>query len=144
MSFCNFANYLAKRNPLTPMGVFAPGSAHARPSAQPPIDMCGNFPPHVSAVLPSKSPPNPSEVISEFQNSTTILEFCPTHYVILREEGGVTGIFFTGIFIFKWHTGACKILKSQTILNFCPTHYVIVWGDQHLFFIGILIFRWHT
>ena len=30
--------------PLTPMGVLAPGSAHARPSAQPPIDMSGNFP----------------------------------------------------------------------------------------------------
>jgi hypothetical protein len=25
------------------MGVLAPGSAHARPSAQPPIDMSGNF-----------------------------------------------------------------------------------------------------
>ena len=33
--------------PLVPMGVLAPGSAHARPSAQPPIDMSGNFPaPH--------------------------------------------------------------------------------------------------
>jgi hypothetical protein len=37
------------RIPLTPMGVLAPGSAHARPSAQPPIDMSGNFPVHVSA-----------------------------------------------------------------------------------------------
>ena len=35
--------------PLAPMGVLAPGSAHARPSAQPPIDMSGNFPEHVSA-----------------------------------------------------------------------------------------------
>ena len=34
---------------LTPMGVLAPGSAHVRPSAQPPIDMSGNFSPHVSA-----------------------------------------------------------------------------------------------
>ena len=33
--------------PLTLMGVLAPGSAHARPSAQPPIDMSGNFPAHV-------------------------------------------------------------------------------------------------
>ena len=32
------------------MGVLAPGSAHVRPSAQPPIDMSGNFPAHVSAV----------------------------------------------------------------------------------------------
>ena len=36
--------------PLTTMGVLAPGSAHARPSAQPPIDVSGNFPPHVSGV----------------------------------------------------------------------------------------------
>ena len=36
--------------PLAPMGVLTPGSAHARPSAQPPIDMSGNFPAHVSAV----------------------------------------------------------------------------------------------
>ena len=40
--------------PLTPMGVLAPGSAHARPSAQAPIDMSGNFPAHVSAESPSK------------------------------------------------------------------------------------------
>jgi hypothetical protein len=37
--------------PLTPMGVLAPGSAHARPSAQPPIDVSGNFPVH----LPTES-----------------------------------------------------------------------------------------
>ena len=29
--------------PLAPMGVLAPGSEHARPSAQPPIDTGGNF-----------------------------------------------------------------------------------------------------
>ena len=29
--------------PLVPMGVLAPGSAHARPSAQPPIDTSRNF-----------------------------------------------------------------------------------------------------
>ena len=40
--------------PLAPMGVLAPGSAHARPSAQTPIDMSGNFPAHVSAESPSK------------------------------------------------------------------------------------------
>jgi hypothetical protein len=51
--------------PLTPMGVLALGSAHARPSAQPPINVSGNFPPHVSAESPSNISPNPSEVISE-------------------------------------------------------------------------------
>ena len=35
--------------PLAPMGVLAPGSAHARPSARPPIDTSGNFPAPVSA-----------------------------------------------------------------------------------------------
>ena len=47
------------------MGVLDPGFAHARPSAQPLIDMSGNFPAHVSAELPSNISPNPSEVISE-------------------------------------------------------------------------------
>ena len=51
--------------PLTPMGVLAPESAHAGPSAQPPINVSGNFPAHVSAELPSNIFPNPSEVISE-------------------------------------------------------------------------------
>ena len=54
-------NYL-KKIPLAPMGVLAPGSAHASPSARPPIDTSGNFPAHVS---PSNNSPNPSEVISE-------------------------------------------------------------------------------
>ncbi len=43
---------VAEKFPLTPIGVLAPGSAHARPSAQTPIDMSGNFPAHVSAELP--------------------------------------------------------------------------------------------
>ena len=38
---------------LTPMGVLAPGSAHARPSAQPPIDMSGIFR-HTFLQSPSK------------------------------------------------------------------------------------------
>ena len=47
------------------MGVLAPVSAHAGPSAQPPIGTSGNFPAHVSAELRSNISPNPSEVISE-------------------------------------------------------------------------------
>ena len=38
-----------RRIPLTPMGVLAPGSSHARPSAQPPINVSGTFPAHMSA-----------------------------------------------------------------------------------------------
>ena len=51
--------------PLTPMGVLAPWSAHARPSAWPPINMRGDFPAHVSAESPSNISTNPSEVIAE-------------------------------------------------------------------------------
>ena len=46
-------------------GSLLPWSAHARPSARPPIDMSGNVPAHVSAESPSNISPNPSEVISE-------------------------------------------------------------------------------
>ena len=34
--------------PLAPMGALAPGSAHARPSAQAPINTSGNFSLHMS------------------------------------------------------------------------------------------------
>ena len=51
--------------PLAPMGVLAPVSAHAGPSAQPPIGTIGNFPARVSAEFPSNISPNPSEVISK-------------------------------------------------------------------------------
>ena len=51
--------------PLAPMGVLAPGSAHARPSARPPIDISEKFPANVSAESPWNISPNPSEVISE-------------------------------------------------------------------------------
>ena len=47
------------------MVVLAPGSVHARPSAQPPIDTSGNLSLHMSAKLPSNISPNPLEVISE-------------------------------------------------------------------------------
>ena len=47
------------------MGVLAPVSAHAGPSAQPPISTSGIFPAHVSAESPSNISPNHSEVISE-------------------------------------------------------------------------------
>ena len=33
---------------LAPMGVHAPGSAHVRPSARPPINTSRNFPSHMS------------------------------------------------------------------------------------------------
>jgi hypothetical protein len=45
-------------------------SAHATPSALPPIDASGNFPLHMSAESPSNISHNPSEVIS-FENTHT-------------------------------------------------------------------------
>ena len=44
-----------KQIPLESMGVLAPGSAHARPSAQPPIDVSGNFPAHMSGAKSGNS-----------------------------------------------------------------------------------------
>ena len=41
------------------MGVLNPGSAHARPSALPPIDVSRNFPAHVSAEITLKHLPQP-------------------------------------------------------------------------------------
>ena len=44
--------------PLTPMEVLAPGSAHERPSALPPINMSGDFPVHLHAESPLNISPN--------------------------------------------------------------------------------------
>ena len=60
-----FGQEALKKFLLALMGVLAPGSAHARPSARPPIDTSGNLPVHMSAESPSNISPNPSEVISE-------------------------------------------------------------------------------
>ena len=60
-----FTRVNSSKFPLAPMGVLAPGSAHARPSPRPHIDTSGNFPAHMSAESPSNISPNPSEVISE-------------------------------------------------------------------------------
>ena len=47
-----YEDYL-KKIPLAPIGVLAPGSAHARPSPQPPIDTRRNFSVHMSEALAS-------------------------------------------------------------------------------------------
>ena len=47
------------------MGVLAPVSALAGPSAQPPLDVSGNFPAGMSAESPSNISPKSSEVLSE-------------------------------------------------------------------------------
>ena len=72
------------------MGVLASVYEQAGPSAQPPIGTSGNFPARMSAESPSNISHNPSEVISEVSE---VLNFCPTHYVIVQGGRGVTNIF---------------------------------------------------
>ena len=43
--------------PFKQMGVLAPGSAHARPSAQPPMNMSGIYLVHMSAYIPENYDP---------------------------------------------------------------------------------------
>ena len=47
--YVKFKKKNSSKIPLAPMGVLAPLSAHAGPSAQPPIGTSGNFPARVSA-----------------------------------------------------------------------------------------------
>ena len=76
------------------MGVLALGYAHARPSAQPPIDTSGNFPAHMSAESPSNISPNPSEVISE------VLKIPPLTPQIYDSTGDRSG---PQIFVVGWN-----------------------------------------
>ena len=84
------------------MGVLAPGSAHARPSARPPIDTSGNFSAHVSAESHSNISPNPSEVKSK------VMHFCGSNKNLKKPKNHPQGargwgfdlIFFTRIFIY--------------------------------------------
>jgi hypothetical protein len=83
-----------KKIPLVPMGVLPPGSAHARPSAGPPIDTSGNFPAHVSA-----------------ESLFEISPFSGQNRVILGGRGGPQNIFFIGNLLFLLLRSPCKNLK---------------------------------
>jgi hypothetical protein len=74
------------------MGVLAPGSAHARPSARPPIDTSGNFPAPVSAEWPSKRAFGLQYVPSAFK--TGLRPFCSPKMTLFRGVGGVPKILF--------------------------------------------------
>ena len=76
---------MIKKFPLAPMGVLAPGSAHARPSAQPPINTSRNFSAHLSAKLPSNISPNPSEVISKVSEHKT--KTTSGYQLVMTSEG---------------------------------------------------------
>ena len=69
------------------MGVLAPGSAHARPSSQPPISTSGNFRRTCLQSHLQTSPPSPQKSYLKFQNPRTIFENplpCPPTCVIAR------------------------------------------------------------
>ena len=86
------------------MGVLAPGSAHTKPSAQPPIAMSVNFLTHVSAELQT-SPPTTQKLYLKFQNPRTNFENTPLRppkYSIVRGIGEVPNFFlFIGIIRFE-------------------------------------------
>ena len=65
---------------LTPMEVLDPGSADARPSAWPPIDMSGNL----SAYMSAKSPSNNSE---PKDNISKYPPFMPKNRIVRGERG---------------------------------------------------------
>ena len=73
------------------MGVLAPGSVHARPSARPPIDTSGHFSAHVSAESTSP-PPAPQMQFPLFRTPTaTVLKFflfCPPKLGFFEGVGG--------------------------------------------------------
>ena len=74
------------------MGVLTPGSAHSRPSAQPPIDVSGNFPAHMSAESPLNISPSPSKVISKVPESyDNFLKYPPlsAQHTLFEGVGGV-------------------------------------------------------
>ena len=78
------------------MGALAPGSAHARPSARPPIDMSGNFPAHMSAESP-------------FENNP----LCPPKYSIVQGVGGGPRLFLgCGILIFLLLGASCRVSEQ--------------------------------
>ena len=75
-----------------PMGVLAPGSAHARPSAQTLIDMSRNLPALMSAESTSNIFPHPSKFrIPRTTFENTLL--CPPKYRIVRGVGEVPDCF---------------------------------------------------
>ena len=86
------------------MGVLAPVSAHAGPSAQPPISTSGNFPKRVSAEPPSNIFTNPSEVISkvsEVYNKYFRIYLKLAHFPV--KIGLIRGVRGVPEFFFDWN-----------------------------------------
>ena len=94
MSLAFFVNEMREKNSASADGVLAPGSAHAGPSAQPPIATSGNFPACVSAE--SSSPNFP------ISGQNRVNWGC---------RGDSPNIFFFGFLIFSLLRSSCKISK---------------------------------
>jgi hypothetical protein len=77
--------------PLAPMGVLAPGSAHAKPSAQLPIDTSRNFSAHVSGMGDKKNE-NLSDQFTQAILSTFHF-FCKKNQKNVPPGAGVLRIF---------------------------------------------------
>ena len=73
---------------IAPLGVLAPGSAHPRPSAQPPIDTNGIFLAHMSAESLSNISPNPSEVIYEVSEALVNFWKYPSLFAQIYHSAG--------------------------------------------------------
>ena len=98
--------------PLAPMGVLAPRSVHARPSARPPIDTIGNFPAHVSAVTFTNFPHPLRSNIRSFRTLGKVLKIFPLTppiYDIAGGRGGPQLFYLIGILIFLLVRSPCKI-----------------------------------
>ena len=141
--------------PLAPMGVLAPVSAHAGPSAQPPIGTSGNFPARISAESPSNISPNPSEVVSKVSglSDKSLLEIFENSTFSGQNRVMEGSRFFPQIEIFQLLLlgSPCKNLEPYDkpfcdILEISPFsgQNRVKWGGRggprNLFSIGILIF----
>ena len=74
--------------PLALMGVLAPGSAHAWPSTQPPIDTSGNFSAHMFAKSASKTSLNPFRSHTQiFKTLEQLLNFVLLLWVLTIKKG---------------------------------------------------------
>ena len=88
------------------MGVLDSGSAHARPSARPPINTSGNFPAHISAESPSTFKNLPQLLRSHIRSFGTLGQLLklPNFSALKCHSAGVGGVpecfLLIGILIF--------------------------------------------
>ena len=85
-----FSDEKITKIPLAPMGVLFSGSAHARPSALPPIDVAEISRRTCLQIHLQTSPPTPQKSYPKFRNPRTTFgntPLCPSKYSIVRGVG---------------------------------------------------------